>query len=254
MFFENQTNEIRILSVLDIKRGASHAFSPDRPFHALSFRLSGGADFTADGKKVHAAPGDILYIPAHYRYRIDSGDEELIVVHFELPYGESRDIEVFVAADSRFFQSKFQSLSSAWSMKKPGYLYECKALIYKMLARISAERLEGMRHLTDEKLSETFEYIHEHYTDKNLTVQFLAEMANMSDTYYRKLFKTRCRETPIKYITALRVALAKELLASGYYNVAETAERCGFDSQNYFSSVMKKATGCSPSEIKRRRK
>ncbi len=251
MFFENRNNGINILSVLNIKRGASHASSPDRAFHALSLRLAGGADFTAGGEKIHAAPGDIIYIPAHFNYRIDSGDEELIVIHFELLSGQSGGIEVFSPSDSRYFISKFKSIYSEWSMKKPDSVYECKALFYKVLAHILTERTEGVRDLTDKKFAETLEYIHEHYTDKELSVGLLAEMANVSDTYYRKLFKLRCGETPIKYITSLRVSLAKELLESGYYNVTETAERCGFDSQNYFSAVMKKATGKTPSQTKR---
>lgn len=252
MFFENPNNEINILSVLDIKRGASHASSPDRAFHAISLRIAGGADFTAGGGKLHAAPGDIIYIPAHFNYRIDSGDEELIVIHFELSDSAYDGIEVFSPSDTRYFISKFKSLYSAWSAKKPDFNYECKAILYKVLAHILTERLEGVRDLTDKKFTETVEYIHEHYTDRALSVKFLAGMANVSDTYYRKLFKQKFKETPVKYITSLRVALAKELLESGYYNVTEAAERCGFDSQNYFSAVMKKATGFSPSEIKRR--
>lgn len=251
MFFDNPNNEIKILTVLDIRRGSSHALSPDRAFHAISLRITGGADFTSGGKRVHASSGDIVYIPAHFEYRIDYRDEELICVHFELSGSAYDGIEVFSPSDSRYFISKFKNLYSAWSAKKPDFNYECKALLYKVLAHILTERLEGAHDLTDKKFSETIEYIHENYTDKNLSVEFLAGLANVSDTYYRKLFKQKYNETPVKYITSLRVALAKELLESGYYNVTETAERCGFDSQNYFSTLMKKETGKTPSEIKR---
>lgn len=252
MFFDNPDNEIRILSVLSIDRGASHAMSPDRPFHALSLRLSGGADFSACEKSIHAGPGDIIYIPAHYRYRIDSGAEELIVIHFDLACGTENEIELFTPSDSRYFIDKFKSIYSAWSMKKSDSLYECKASVYKVLSRIISERYDSSRDMTEKKFSESVEYIHEHYTDKTLSVAFLAKSCNMSDTYYRKLFALKYGKTPLKYITSLRVLLAEELLQSGYYTVTETAEKCGFDSQNYFSSVIKKATGFSPSELKKR--
>ena len=252
MFFESTDNEIRILSVLNIDRGASHAVSPDRPYHALSLRLSGGADFSAGGKTVHAEPGDILYIPAHYRYRIDSGAEKLIVIHFDLVGDTENEMELFTPSDSRYFVDKFKSLYSARCMKKPDSVYECKALVYKVLARIISEKCGGARDMTEKKFSESVEYIHEHYTDKTLSVGFLAKSCNMSDTYYRKLFALQYGKTPLKYITSLRVSLAKELLQSGYYTVTETAEKCGFDSQNYFSSVIKKATGFTPSELKKK--
>ena len=93
------------------------------------------------------------------------------------------------------------------------------------------------------------EYIHEHFCDRDLTVELLAKMCSMSDTYFRKLFKQRFKVTPLKYINDLKVKYATELLRSGYYTVTEAAEKCGFDNVYYFSLFIKKETGLSPSQI-----
>ena len=79
----------------------------------------------------------------------------------------------------------------------------------------------------------------------------LAKMANMSDTYFRKKFVRAFGTTPLLYINDLKIAHAVELLRSGYYSVEETAENCGFDNQKYFSTVIKKKTGHTPSEFKK---
>ena len=96
---------------------------------------------------------------------------------------------------------------------------------------------------------EAVEYIHDHFTEDGLTVDFLAKMCGMSDTYFRKLFVKNFSLTPIDYIKSLKVNYARELLLSGYYTVGEVSDKCGFNTINYFSSFMKKETGLTPSDI-----
>lgn len=247
MFFDEPNNEIEILSVLKIKNGAQHAIASNRGFHALSVRLSGEAVFTVEGNATSVSSGDIIYIPAHLDYRIDSCNDELIVIHFNLRKSNCSSIDVFRPSDGKYFQDKFISIHRLWLEKKPGYTYECKAALYKALARAISLNHGPSEDLTSKKLEDTVEYIHEHYTDKDLNVEHLFRMASMSDTYYRRLFVARCGMTPLKYINSLRVSLALELLSSGYYTVTQTAEKCGFDSQSYFSTIIKNETGLSPS-------
>jgi len=73
----------------------------------------------------------------------------------------------------------------------------------------------------------------------------------MSNTYFRKLFYARFAATPAKYITAQRLILAEKLLASGGYTIKEVAEKVGFDDEKYFSRVVKKEYGVSPSKLYR---
>ncbi len=247
MFFDEPNNEIEFLSVLKIKNGAQHAVASNRGFHALSVRLSGEAVFTVAGTEAPVNAGDIIYIPAYLDYRIDSCNDELIVIHFNLKEVCTDSIDVFRPSDGKYFQDKFISIHRLWQEKKPGYIYECKSALYKVLSRALSMNHGLLADFTSKKLEDSVEYIHEHYTDKGLNVEHLFRMANMSDTYYRRLFVARCGMTPLKYINSLRVALALELLSSGYYTVTQIAEKCGFDSQSYFSTVIKNETGLSPS-------
>ena len=98
-------------------------------------------------------------------------------------------------------------------------------------------------------MSDVVDFIHEHFCERDLTVESLAKMCSMSDTYFRKLFKKRFAVTPLKYINQLKVDYAVELLQSGYYTVSEVAEKTGFDNVYYFSLFIKKETGKPPSQI-----
>lgn len=69
--------------------------------------------------------------------------------------------------------------------------------------------------------------------------------------YVRKLFKKELGQTPLAYMTGLRMKKAELLLTSNWareYSVGEIAQLCGFDNALYFSRVFRKHFGCSPSE------
>ena len=55
--------------------------------------------------------------------------------------------------------------------------------------------------------------------------------------------------SPVKYVTALRLDHAKELLITGQYSVGEVAELCGFENVYYFSAVFKKTPGNTTKEV-----
>lgn len=55
--------------------------------------------------------------------------------------------------------------------------------------------------------------------------------------------------SPIKYINALKLARAEELLSSQMYSVTEAAQMSGYTDMSHFSREFKKHTGMSPTEV-----
>jgi AraC-like DNA-binding protein len=53
--------------------------------------------------------------------------------------------------------------------------------------------------------------------------------------------------SPIRYLTEWRMHVAEELLASTDLGVAQIARRVGYDSEEAFSRVFKRANGSAPS-------
>ena len=251
MFFDESNLDAEILSVLELSWKESHAYAAPRSFHALSLRTSGGALFTHGGKKREINCGEIAYVPAGFDYKIDAGSEHLYVIHFNLKNYESSQMDVIRPENFKYFENKFQNLYNIWTKKQSGYQYECKCEFYKILYRLFRQKFEQKADSRNDKMNETIEYIHEHFTDKDLSVESLAKAAGMCGTYFRSLFVSSYSQTPLKYINSLRIARAVELLRSGYYSVTEVAEKCGFDNQKYLSKVIKKNTGHTPSELKK---
>lgn len=71
-------------------------------------------------------------------------------------------------------------------------------------------------------------------------------MCGITPEYFRKIFKAYYGVSPLKYINALKITHAKELLDSGMYSVTEAALRSGYTDLSYFSREFKKETGNSP--------
>lgn len=94
------------------------------------------------------------------------------------------------------------------------------------------------------------EFVEENLSDDSLSLKFIAENhLYMNVDYVSKKFQKETGQKFSAYLTALRVAKAKELLQDADVDkVQAIAELVGFgNNPQYFSQVFKKATGMTPS-------
>lgn len=238
-----------ILSVLSLEWDSSSAQSDHRPYHALSMRIQGAADIRSEDGELSLTSGDIVFIPAGKIYTLKAEHERLLVVHFSSDVPPADKIQKFVSKNPAYLEGKLTELYTAWNKRAPGYEFECRAIFNKILYSIERESIEELRSGSKDKILEAEEYIREHLTDRELNIENMAKTYGMSDTYFRKLFMERFGVTPLKYINALRLEYAKELLESKYYTVGEVSDMCGFNNINYFSTFIKKEMGISPKKL-----
>ena len=105
----------------------------------------------------------------------------------------------------------------------------------------------------DEDVSETgnrirgaISYMEEHYTDR-ISLDQIAHAAYLSTYHFCRLFKRQTGTTCSKYLAALRVRKAKELLRGTELSVTEICCEVGFNSPTYFGRVFKGMEGATPS-------
>ncbi len=89
------------------------------------------------------------------------------------------------------------------------------------------------------------EYIHENYTDE-LTIQKIAQTANVSESVCLRCFHQILGNTPIQYIKKLRLEKAAQMLRSTSMTAKEVALTCGFNDVSYFTKAFKEKTGYTP--------
>ena len=79
----------------------------------------------------------------------------------------------------------------------------------------------------------------------------LAEKLGIPYRTFRYLFTKETGDSPLQYQLGIRLARAKNLLASSDMPIAEIARTLGFNSTWYFSHFFSKATGVSPRDYRR---
>jgi AraC-like DNA-binding protein len=78
----------------------------------------------------------------------------------------------------------------------------------------------------------------------------LAAEAGMSRYQLLRAFRAETGRTPHAFLTELRIARARALLAEGL-PAAEVAIRCGFFDQPHFTRAFKRAVGATPAQFAR---
>ncbi len=246
MFLSSENISFEILSVLELNWQSRNDTPQIRPYPIISFRKIGSAKILYENKIFCVNTGDMMFVPAYCEYRIESNLESVIVVHFKSNDKLPDEIKIFKSESPSYIEQKFDNLHENWSRKQPGYIYECKSVLYKILAATARELSEIRISGKNDKIIKAVEHIHENFLNSDLSIYSLAQMCSMSDTYFRKIFYQNFSVTPLKYINSLKLNYALELLRSKYYTVQEIADKCGFDNVYYFSNFIKKETGMSP--------
>ncbi len=90
-----------------------------------------------------------------------------------------------------------------------------------------------------------------HFSDPNLMLQDVADTVHMSQSHLSTLFSQETGLTFTRYLTALRIGKAKELLATTRLRTSQIAFDVGYNDAHYFSYLFKKTTGLTPSEFRR---
>lgn len=238
---------VKLLSVLNLDWKKNDVSVPPRPYSALSFRFKGNAVFSGQGQTLQTHDNTVLFMPAGAGYHVTSGPERLIVIHFDLLGTKPNTFEVLSPTNPDALGELFTAIDTLWQQKKPGYYLRCSSLLYHILEMLLFQTNSKSNHRDYEKIKPAVRYMHEHFSDSQLTVQTLCDLLQFSDTYFRKLFCQVYGTTPNKYLNTLRISHAEELLGTGYYSVECVAQRCGFSDGKYFSTVFKKLRGYPPS-------
>ncbi|HAA32068.1 MAG TPA: AraC family transcriptional regulator [Cyanobacteria bacterium UBA8553] len=105
------------------------------------------------------------------------------------------------------------------------------------------------RGLTHRQLQQVLNYIHTHI-DRELSLAEVAEVINISPTYFASLFKQAIGIAPHQYVIKQRVERAKMMLSKTDLAIAEIALRVGFSSQSHLTQQFKRLTGMTPKQVR----
>ncbi len=203
-----------------------------------------------NGKKIIAEKGSLVYAPIGSEYTVRFYDfnnslSNTVGINFFIydSLGESfildNEITVFSGIETKLLVEKIdsssESLSPSPAVMKAG-LYDIFTLLSKRQNRISKKF---------EPIKKGIEYL-ETNVSQALSVSEIAKLCNVSEIYFRKLFKEYSGRSPIEYRLTSKIEKAKKYLIYENLNVDEIADILGFTDASYFCKQFKKHTGISP--------
>lgn len=102
-------------------------------------------------------------------------------------------------------------------------------------------------------LKTAVDFIDSHYMDEEISLNTIANVANVSSNHFSALFSQNMGQTFIEYLTTLRMNKAKELLRCTGMRSSEIAGEIGYKDAHYFSYLFKKTQGMTPSDYRKAR-
>ncbi len=221
-----------------------------RPFSSLTLREQGKISITSEGKTFYSEPGTLTFVPKGHAYTTRA-----------FTPGKMQILHFYTEGDAPFF-SPFS--------EKPGILLPLQQMFAEgrthsgtagcdfLTLSLAYRLLYEMNRLTLRKepspplqMVRCRIYLEENLGDPSLRIGDLAAMAKVSEVYFRREFQKYYGVSPMTYLKNRRMELAKQLLSTSLYSVAEVATRSGFDSLGYFSSEFRRLTGTTPTEYRK---
>ncbi|PCI32830.1 MAG: AraC family transcriptional regulator [Flavobacteriaceae bacterium] len=103
------------------------------------------------------------------------------------------------------------------------------------------------RSFSDTRIDSVIQYIKKNLTNKDITVNVLADKACMSVSNFHKKFKNTLGISPIDYINSEKIKFAKKLMREKKNTqMAEIALQSGFNNTSYFNRQFKKVELMTP--------
>ncbi|MCL6442857.1 MAG: helix-turn-helix transcriptional regulator [Alicyclobacillus sp.] len=230
------------------------------PHCLFAYTVSGCGEVEIDGVCTAMDPGwaFLIEIPGPYRYHIPPHSH-----HWELKYiclnveclpVWSRLVErigrvVSISGNTQVMQV-YDHLFELARQNLIDDVYLNSALTYRFLMELYRLSRRDTSDIYPHPVRICKEYIDQHIQDP-ITLDHLAELAQVTKYHLTRLFRHHLHETPIQYVLKTRVKQAAELLIETEYSISEISRMTGFSNPNYFAKVFRKFMGQAPREFRR---
>ena len=242
-----------------LNKNSKCAYQNGRKYYGIIYCIEGEAEYRfSSGDCCNVYPGEIIFLSPKASYSIiTKKDFKHYTVNFEI-HNEFSNMDFLTdvyyllhTGNSQLYRHIFKKLTTHWMSRKSCFEMQATACLYELLALLVSEiREKEYGTSTYLRLAPAKEYIEQNF-NSGITLDILANYANMSVTHFRREWSKLYGESALQYRDRIRLSYAKEYLMSGYYTVTEVAEKCGFSDVNYFIRFFKKHTGISPGKFEK---
>lgn len=221
---------------------------------AFVFVISGMCAYRFDdGVEFSVKEGDVFFLPkgSNYTMYISTDDYRFIFSDFEFDTLNTKGM-LFPAESLKNTDILFSRLLNLYRSTSKSKISECMSVLYSIYGALK----QASEHAYIEKnrknmLSDAKRAMDDGFAKVDFEITILARDMNISDVYFRKLFKNQYGTSPLKYLNSLRLQNAMALMKHPFLTLEECATQSGFSSIQYFSRVFKKELGITPGQFRK---
>lgn len=224
-------------------------------FITLVWGISGTGEVELFDRKFQIKAGDVFYclpnesyisstLSPEWRYRwlcFDGHLAEAIMLSYRYPRVQS--------SAGEYPEELFAEIEHSLSANDPLQLRLACACILEVLARAGGEQHPEVH---SQKLAQhAAALIAANFADPQLTIYGLCERLGVHRATLTRLFQTKLKITPGRYLLECREREALSLLRGTDLSIQEVARRCGFAEARSFTRFVKRATGEPPLTLRK---
>lgn len=236
-------------------------FETLRPGGRVDFQFlyiaKGAVNFEVNGKMREIGEGNLFFYPKeepqHYLYRLENRPD-VYWLHFTGSQAEERLREMgFTKGGATAIgpQSEFplliQKMIRELQVKRPRYHVMANLYLKQLMELLGRCVLEGEKKPWDQKglMEKAITDFHQLYHSP-IQINRYAQGLGITSCWFIRCFKGYTGQTPMEYISEIRLNKAKEMLYSSSFTISEIAQSVGYSDPLYFSRMFKKGVGISP--------
>lgn len=241
-----------------------HSTTHSHHFTELFYIVSGKGFFLLPDYEIPVKENDLVIINPHIEHTEKSNPQDSLEyiaigiegIAFTIPEEKKKtNIGLFTYQGEQ--QSILFYLNRLVDEAQKGDVYYehiCKNIIEILIYKLRREKNVLINKQDSYRINQYValikHYIHQNFRDP-ITLDELAQVANINKYYLAHIFKDDVGVSPIGYLNQKRIQEAKTLLETTNYTISEIARFNGFSSQSFFSQAFKRETGMTPSTYRK---
>ena len=235
-----------VKNLLSIRSYSTKPATHSHPFNQLVLPLRGVINIRVGDFNGKVAPGECVVVKtdAEHLFTADVQARFVVADMQKLPENiNSSQRIVFAISHSLSIYLAFieSQLENKINEKVEQSMFEMFILLLQdqpLLAKI------------DDRIGTAISFIEKNMMQQ-LKIKNLAELACLSETQFKKLFKQETNTSVMKYVTKLRMEKAQALLTHTDYPLPIIGEKVGYQEPSAFSRKFSQYFGFSPNKFKR---
>lgn len=149
----------------------------------------------------------------------------------------------------------FKTALDEYSSANPGSQIICSGILRQIIGLIYNNHILGKSGKSKiKKIENALKYLKENYSRADLKISTLAQIENMSEKHFRRLFFEIYNKNPYEFLRDYRLTKAKVMLLDSSKQISDIAIDCGFSDVYSFSHCFKSAFGIPPKTYKEQMK